>query len=138
VVYNSAIATVDFTLLAYSGWSLLNYIETYFPNLDTKKVQVTQIKQSIWASAAFYLGRSSLLISLMIVEIEVSSFNYDDSTDYYVFLKLIYYLLTDLVFLVLLNLIVNAQETHGTEVQKSSAHTLSGVCSTVLHTFSTD
>jgi hypothetical protein len=138
VVYNSVIATVDFTLLAYSGWSLLNYFKTYFPNLDTKKVQVTQIKQSIWASAAFYLGRSSLLISLMVVEIEVNSFNYDDSTDYYVFLKLIYYLLTDLVFLVLLNLIVKAQETHGTEIQKYSDQSFSGVYSTVHRTFSTD
>lgn len=111
--------------MAYSGRSLLNYIDVYLPHLETKKVHLIQIKQSIWASAAFYLGRSALLISLMIVEIEVTNFNYDDSAGYWVLLKLLYYLLTDLVFVALLHVIIRAQTQHDTEIQKFHDQTLS-------------
>jgi len=130
VTYNSANAVIDFCLLAYSGHSLLKYIATYMPHLDTKK-----IKQSIWACALFYLGRSVLLISLMIVEIQVNDFNYDDSASYWVLLKLVYYLLTDLVFIVMLNVIVKSQVKQDSEFQKFSEEHLNtrGYTSSTLH-----
>jgi hypothetical protein len=112
VVYNCVIALLDFTLLVYSGWKLLSYINVYCPLLRTKKVTTPQITLSIWASAVFYLGRSCLVLSL------VMKGNYNESTDQRVLLKLMYYLITDLVFLVFLNLLVKVQESQDSDIQK--------------------
>lgn len=121
VVYNCVIALLDFTLLAYSGWTLLIYIKSYCPILRTKKVTTTQITLSIWASAAFYLGRSCILVVLMSFAMEG---RYNESSDHRVLLKLLYYLVSDLVFLVFLNLLVQVQEDQDSEIQKFSTNEL--------------
>mmetsp|Transcript_18412 Transcript_18412/g.33138 ORF Transcript_18412/g.33138 Transcript_18412/m.33138 type:complete len:178 (-) Transcript_18412:836-1369(-) len=115
VVYNVANSLFDFGLLAYSGWSLLGYLKVYFPNLNTSKVS-----HCIWASAAFYLGRSLLLVALYIVYFGTENFKDLQDKDCYVGLKLAFYLMTDLVFLGLLNCIIREQVKQDKSIQKHS------------------
>lgn len=61
-----------------------------------------------------------MLVALSIVYTEVGSFGYHEQKEYWVWLKLLYYLLTDLVFLALLNLIVREQDNQNKIIQKHS------------------
>jgi hypothetical protein len=92
----------------------------YFPNLNPKKVRFTQIKLSIWGISGFYLGRTVLMVAVFLLGVEITEFNYDYSRDYWVYLKLSYYLCTDLLFLVILNLIIREQSKQSKEVNTLS------------------
>lgn len=71
----------------------------------------------------------------MIVEIESKGFRYDDNEPYWVVLKLLYYLVTDLTFIVMLNVIVKTQEHNESEFLMISSDNLSFADSVLNQTF---
>lgn len=60
------------------------------------------------------------MLVIMLLEIEVDQFKFGDSNNYWIPIKVVYFVITDLVFLVLLNIIIRAQTQQDNQIQNYS------------------